>query len=205
MIRAPPSGSVSSVVCSRTHLSSDAEIASLDAPLRCPARLARAGTARARPHGRRAGEPPEGVRRHVQCAHRGRACRMAHQLPRRRVPPARRTVRATPRGARRRDSRGNLRCRGQRHSQRDCRWQCGCGAAGEGAAYRRLLAAEFAAVGRRRHARAALRRDSVHARLGRRGAGAGPRAVRLDSPLPRRFYGTAEQAVPELSRRALVH
>src|SRR3989304_5701774 len=49
--------------------------------------------------------------------------------------------------------------------------------------------------------RVALRGDSVHARLGRRGAGAGPRAVRLDSPLSRRLHGAAEQAVPELPRR----
>ena len=111
---------------------------------------------------------------------------------RRRAEPRRHLARAGERRAARGDP------------PRDRRRQHGERAAGEGAEDRRLLAARRAAVGRRRHARAQVRRHRVHARLRRRGGARRPVEVRLAAPAPRGLHGPVQQVPSRLSRRALV-
>ena len=88
---------------------------------------------------------------------------------------------------------------------RDRGEQHGRGAAREGAEDRGLHAARRAAVGRRRDARAQVRGHRVHADLRRRGRARRPVEVRLAAPAPRGLHRAAQQVLPELPRRALVH
>ena len=81
--------------------------------------------------------------------------------------------------------------------------QHGRGAAGEGAQGRGLRAAQRAAVGRRRHDGAQVRRDRVREDLGRRGASAASSRLRLAAPAPRGLHRPVLQVLPQLRRRAL--
>ena len=150
-------------------------------------------------------EPPQGVRSHVQRAQDGHEGRVAAELSRRLVPAARYAGAAAARRARRhhRSSRSTT-ARVAAIRAEIAGEQHGGGAAGEGAEDRGLHAAEGAAVGRRRDARAQVRRHRVHAIWDDEVVARRPDEVRLAAPAPRGLHRPAQQVLPRLSRRALV-